>query len=229
MASRVSSLQVWTRPFRMRFRVASVQSAAAAMTRCGFPDFRTSLSRSILMPGLLSGRIEAEEGANLARALISLRLCRPIRSWLTTMRAGDHFVPKRRTVLSCPMLTGLDHADLELLPIRSAKDQPRIHGQDSGPLEAANSRFIAVIRPGLLIPLDEVDQIICDRLCVDGVHVLRLLVLVPWFQSTGPDPLDHPALVLLEDAPLGVVQPVALLPDSDVPASWGSKLEPEIL
>jgi hypothetical protein len=53
MTSRVSSLQVWTRPFRMRFRVASVQSAAAAMARCGFPDSRTSLSRSSLRTGLL--------------------------------------------------------------------------------------------------------------------------------------------------------------------------------
>ena len=35
----------------MRFRVASVQSAAAAMMRCGFPDSRTSLSRSSIITG----------------------------------------------------------------------------------------------------------------------------------------------------------------------------------
>ena len=40
---------------------------------------------------------------------------------------------------------------------------------------------LVVIRPDLLVLL-EVNQIIGNRLCVDGVHVSRLLLLVTTFQ-----------------------------------------------
>ena len=36
---------------------------------------------------------------------------------------------------------------------------------------------LVVIRPELLVLLDEVNQIIGNRLCVDGVHVSRLLLI----------------------------------------------------
>ena len=41
---------------------------------------------------------------------------------------------------------------------------------------------LVVIRPELLVLLDEVNQIIGNRLCVDSVHVSRLLLLVTTFQ-----------------------------------------------
>ena len=55
--------------------------------------------------------------------------------------------PRAMSHLGCRVSAGLDDANLELLPIGGAKNQPRIAGHDPSPLEAANGWFLVVIRP----------------------------------------------------------------------------------
>ena len=57
----------------------------------------------------------------------------------------DHVVPELTAIFGCRGSARPDHGNLEFLPIRSTKDQPRVAGHDPSFLEAANGRFVAVI------------------------------------------------------------------------------------